>query len=146
MKKEIIRIANGGDLDRILEIENSSFETPWSREALRMEIEEIELSDVFVIENGEDVIGYMSYMKIVDEAHINNIAIDKIYRGSGYGRILVGSVLEILEEKNFSVTLEVRKDNIVAINLYESLGFKEAGVRKDYYGIGKDGLIMWIRR
>lgn len=101
MKKEIIRIANGGDLDRILEIENSSFETPWSREALRMEIEEIELSDVFVIENGEDVIGYMSYMKIVDEAHINNIAIDKKYRGNGYGRILVGSVLEILEEKNF---------------------------------------------
>ena len=70
-----------------------------------------------------------------------NIAIDKKYRGSGYGRILVDSVLEILEEKNFSVTLEVRKDNIVAINLYESLGFKEAGVRKDYYGIGKRQLI-----
>lgn len=146
MKKGTVRFAVSEDLDRIEEIEINSFETPWTREALRMEIEEIEMSDVFVIEDNNYVIGYMSYMKIFDEVHINNIAIDSSYRGSGYGRELVSTIVEDLLNREFSITLEVRDDNTAAINLYESLGFKEAGVRKDYYGIGKNALIMWNRR
>lgn len=146
MKKGTVRFAVLEDLDRIEEIENNSFETPWTREALRMEIEQIEMSDVFVIEDNGDVIGYMSYMKIIDEAHINNIAVDKKYRGLGYGRVLVSEIVNNLLKEGFSVTLEVREDNNAAISLYESLGFKEAGVRKDYYGIGRNGLIMWNRR
>lgn len=146
MKKEIIRSANIKDLDRILEIENHSFSTPWSREALRMEIEENELAEVFVIEDNLDVVGYMSYIRIVDEAHINNIAIDNKYRAKGYGRKLVSKIVEDLLNSNYSITLEVRHDNDIAINLYKSLGFKEAGIRKDYYAVGADALIMWIRR
>lgn len=146
MKKEIIRSANIKDLDRILEIENHSFSTPWSREALRIEIEENELAEVFVIEDNLDVVGYMSYIRIVDEAHINNIAIDNKYRAKGYGRKLVSKIVEDLLNSNYSITLEVRHDNDIAINLYKSLGFKEAGIRKDYYAVGADALIMWIRR
>ncbi|MBP2024825.1 ribosomal protein S18-alanine N-acetyltransferase [Peptoniphilus stercorisuis] len=146
MKKEIIRLAIGSDLDRILEIENHSFDTPWSRESLRIEIEENELSEVYIIENDFDILGYMGYMKIFDEAHITNIAIDKKYRGLGYGRKLVEEVVEKLKEEDFNITLEVSEKNKAARNLYESLGFEEAGIRKDYYKIGDNALIMWNRR
>lgn len=41
-------------------------------------------------------------------------------------------------------TLEVRKSNRAAINLYEKFGFKTEGVRKEYYVNNKeDALIMW---
>lgn len=146
MKKEIIRLATKSDLDRILEIENHSFETPWSRESLRIEIEENELSEVYIIENEIDTLGYMGYMKIFDEAHISNIAIDKVYRGFGYGKKLVEEVVKNLKKEDFDITLEVSEKNTVARNLYESLGFKEEGIRKDYYKIGENALIMWNRR
>jgi ribosomal-protein-alanine N-acetyltransferase len=43
-------------------------------------------------------------------------------------------------------TLEVRKSNAVARNLYASLGFAAVGVRKEYYTDNKeDAVIMWLR-
>lgn len=141
----MVRFATIEDLERIVEIENSSFDSPWSECSLRYEIEENQLAEVFVIEINQEVVGYMSYMKIIDEVHINNIAIDSTKRGYGYGRELVESVLKSFKG-NYSVTLEVRNDNYIAINLYRSLGFEQMGIRKDYYGKGQDALIMWIRR
>lgn len=141
----MVRFATIEDLERIVEIENSSFDSPWSEDSLRYEIEENQLAEVFVIEINQEVVGYMSYMKIIDEVHINNIAIDSTKRGYGYGRELVESVLKSFKG-NYSVTLEVRNDNYIAINLYRSLGFEQMGIRKDYYGKGQDALIMWIRR
>lgn len=141
----MVRFATIEDLERIVEIENSSFDSPWSEGSLRYEIEENQLAEVFVIEINQEVVGYMSYMKIIDEVHINNIAIDSTKRGYGYGRELVESVLKSFKG-NYSVTLEVRNDNYIAINLYRSLGFEQMGIRKDYYGKGQDALIMWIRR
>lgn len=141
----MVRFATIEDLERIVEIENSSFDSPWSEDSLRYEIEENQLAEVFVIEINQEVVGYMSYMKIIDEVHINNIAIDSTKRGYGYGRELVESVLKSFKG-NYSVTLEVRNDNYIAINLYRNLGFEQMGIRKDYYGKGQDALIMWIRR
>ena len=40
------------------------------------------------------------------------------------------------------MTLEVRRGNAAARRLYESLGFEEVGVRRNYYGSGEDALIM----
>ena len=43
-----------------------------------------------------------------------------------------------------SVTLEVRETNVAAIRLYESMGFREAGIRKNYYKEPiENALIMW---
>ena len=46
---------------------------------------------------------------------------------------------EINEKIN--ITLEVRKDNIPAINLYKKHGFFEKAIRKGYYK-GTDGILM----
>ena len=49
-----------------------------------------------------------------------------------------------VKENIHSLTLEVRVNNIAAINLYKKLGFQEAGIRKGYYtDTGEDALIMW---
>ena len=42
------------------------------------------------------------------------------------------------------MTLEVRAGNVVAQNLYTSLGFERVGIRRKYYAdTGEDGYIMW---
>lgn len=140
----MLRKAKISDLRRISEIEINSFKNPWSKKALKEAILDEERVDVYVLYDNNDVVAYMSYMKIFDEVHINNIAVDKKYRGKKYGRMLVSGVIDRLKE--FSITLEVREDNFKAINLYKSLDFKTEGIRKDYYGRGQNGLIMWIRR
>jgi ribosomal protein S18 acetylase RimI-like enzyme len=44
-----------------------------------------------------------------------------------------------------SLTLEVRRDNIAAITMYESLGYTIRGTRSHYYPNGEDALIMTRR-
>lgn len=139
-----IRKATSKDAEEILRIERESFPDPWSLNTLILEIEN-PLNEVFVIEN-EKVFGYVIGMTLYDEIHIGTIALESIYRNLGYGEKLLGQILKITDEKNLDVTLEVRVKNANAIHLYKKLGFVEEGIRKNYYGRGKDALIMWRRK
>lgn len=150
IKNKIFRKADVSDLNRILEIEEASFDTPWSREALRIEIEENELSEVYVVElefedGKRDIAGFLNYVKILGEIDINNVAIDKKYRNLGLGDFLLSSTIESLPDRELNLTLEVRHDNYPAINLYKKYGFKEEGIRRDYYKVGAHAIIMWRR-
>ena len=82
---------------------------------------------------------------ILDEAHINNICVHPSYRCRGYGKMLVHRLIRAAYKYGGdSITLEVRKSNLTALTLYNSLGFEEEGVRKGYYqDTGEDAIIMW---
>lgn len=82
---------------------------------------------------------------IVDEAHITILAIAPAHRRQGLGRVLLLALLEEARVQGMTrATLEVRATNEVAIALYESLGFQEAGRRKQYYqNPGEDARIFW---
>ena len=90
------------------------------------------------------MIGYAGAWVILDESHITNIAVLKDERGQGIGRQLTHGLLQYLSNLGAAyATLEVRKSNEVAQNLYKSLGFIKLGVRKRYYeDNGEDALIM----
>ena len=96
------------------------------------------------IEN-EIVVGYAGMWKIQDEGHITNIAVHPEFRGVHIGKALMSQLINEARSLGVnSMTLEVRKSNIIARNLYESFGFKEAGVRKGYYADNKeDAIVMW---
>ena len=97
-----------------------------------------------VAEKDGKVIGYAGAWVILDESHITNIAVLKDERGQGIGRQLTHGLLQYLSNLGAAyATLEVRKSNEVAQNLYKSLGFIKLGVRKRYYeDNGEDALIM----
>jgi ribosomal-protein-alanine N-acetyltransferase len=40
------------------------------------------------------------------------------------------------------ITLEVRRSNVVARHLYREMGFEERRLRKNYYAVGEDAIIM----
>ena len=132
------------DLDEIMEIEELSFATPWSRYTFIHEIEfPNSIFDVIKIEGR--LVGYGGFWHIVDEAHISNIAIHPEYRRKGLGRKLLAHLLELaVERRATKATLEVRPSNLAAQRLYGSFGFEVIAVKKNYYADeGEDALIMW---
>jgi [ribosomal protein S18]-alanine N-acetyltransferase len=132
-------------LDEILNIEEKSFATPWSRYAFTCELMDNDFARYFVLIHDELVIGYMGLWVILDEAHITNVAIHPDYRNRRLGEVLIREVVWRCQGMGvLRMTLEVRVSNLSAQSLYTRLGFVSAGVRKGYYTDNQeDAIIMW---
>lgn len=138
-----IRRMTEADVDGVAAVEAATFPTPWSRDAFASEMKNV-AARYLVAEKDGRVIGYAGAWIILDESHITNIAVLQAERGQGIGRALTHGLLQYLSNLGAAyATLEVRKSNEVAQNLYKSLGFIKLGVRKRYYeDNGEDALIM----
>lgn len=75
-------------------------------------------------------------------AEIQTIAIDTPWQGKGLGRVLLDTLLAIADEHGGPVHLEVRTDNVTALELYRRSGFHIVGTRKRYYHSGADAYTM----
>lgn len=141
----IIRDMTEEDIGQVLEIEEMSFATPWSKEAFQLEITKNMLAKYVVAELEGKVVGYGGIWLILDEGHITNIAVHNDYRGTGVGNLLVEGLIDVCRERNIrAMTLEVRKSNEIAKSLYSKYGFKGYGVRPRYYSDNnEDAIIMW---
>ncbi len=141
----IIRSMELSDLDGVLAIENQSFPTPWSRLSFISELVENSRAVYLVAEHEGSVIGYIGMWKIVDEAHITNLAVAPEFRGKGVGTALLQAATELAVASGLlRMTLEVRISNYVAQHLYFRMGFDAAGIRPRYYRDNdEDALIMW---
>ncbi|NLY76552.1 MAG: ribosomal protein S18-alanine N-acetyltransferase [Tissierellia bacterium] len=141
----IIRDMKESDLDRIMEIEEKTFNPPWSREAFLLELTKNLLAKYIVAEVDGLVVGYGGIWLIIDEGHVTNIAVDEKYRGKGIGSKILEGLIQLCADRNMiAMTLEVRKSNEVAQALYRKYGFKEYGIRKGYYqDNNEDAIIMW---
>ena len=139
----IIRRMTLADVDGVAAVEAATFPTPWSRDAFVSEMNNV-AARYLVAEKEGRIIGYAGAWIILDESHITNIAVLKEERGQGIGRRLTEGLMQYLSNLGAAyATLEVRKSNEVAQNLYKSLGFIKLGVRKRYYeDNNEDALIM----
>lgn len=139
----IIRRMTAADVEGVAAVEAATFPTPWSRDAFASEMKNV-AARYLVAEKEGRIIGYAGAWIILDESHITNIAVLAQERGQGVGRRLTEGLLQYLSNLGAAyATLEVRKSNAVAQNLYVSLGFIKLGVRKRYYeDNGEDALIM----
>ncbi len=130
------------DLSRVLEIEQTSFPSPWKKEAFLSELHNPH-SCFWVAEKAGDIIGYLCCWFVADEGEILNVAIDPGYRRCGLGKILVREMITVAGQKGaHTLYLEVRVSNGPAITLYKSFGFREIGTRRKYYTDGEDALLM----
>lgn len=136
------RIATTADLDDLCRIEDACFAYPWNREMLQTELAMTD--SVYWLQLQDDTVcGYYSYMHVLDEAHILNIAVLPAFRGRGLGYDMIRHLLSALPPDVGSVTLEVRVGNARARHIYEQAGFVLAGVRKGYYPDREDAAIYW---
>ncbi|OQX70452.1 MAG: ribosomal-protein-alanine N-acetyltransferase [Candidatus Cloacimonas sp. 4484_275] len=103
---------------------------PWTE---KMFIDEIKNHDAYVLGevSGKEIIGYICGWEIAGEFEITNVAVSPEFQRHGFGERLVKFIRE--EKKCRIFFLEVRESNFAARKLYEKLGFKVIGVRKNYY-------------
>lgn len=82
----------------------------------------------------KNIVGIIQYQDIYDRFELDNIFVLKEYRNQGIASILLEYMIKIGKEKNIlNITLEVREDNVNAINLYRKYGFIEKAIRANYY-------------
>ena len=134
------------DLDGVLAVEEESFNNPWTKEMYAWELQNRAVCHILVVRTPEDrVAGFCAFWLVVDEIHINNVAVLPELRGQGIGTALMRRVFDEANRLGARrATLEVRASNDGARRLYERLGFYVAGTRRDYYtNPVEDALILW---
>jgi ribosomal-protein-alanine N-acetyltransferase len=143
---QIEQLVDARELDAVLAIEEASFTNPWTREMYIAELDNRGVSYCYVAKDRAGrIVGFCSLWLIVDELHINNLAVLPAYRRTGVATALLAHVLA--EGGRLSArraTLEVRRSNEPARCLYERFGFTVAGVRRGYYTRPvEDALVLW---
>jgi len=130
-------------MDRILEIENLSFPTPWSRKSFLDETKN-PISRFWGIFTGEILEGYICFWVFTEEVQVINIAVHPQKRKQGLGHYLLTKVIdESIPMKIKSIWLEVRPSNHPARQLYKKLNFIEVGRRPRYYrDSNEDAIVM----
>ena len=131
---------NEGHVCAVAELEKQNFSEPWSENSVRGELTNA-LALWLVALDGEEVVGYVGSQTVLGEADMMNIAVAHSHRRQGIAKLLVEELIRQLDAS--MLTLEVRASNEGAIKLYESLGFRQVGLRKNYYRKPKeDALIL----
>lgn len=121
------------DLEQVVDIEQNLFSVPWTKEGFLTYLMKKDTM-FFVVEEKERILGYCSMMTVLDEGDILNVAVRSDRQKEGIGLFLVDSMLRMAEMEGIRlVHLEVRQGNGTARRLYQRLGFKEDGLRRDYY-------------
>ncbi len=145
---------NVGDIDAVLDIERQSQDFPWSY-ALFADCLRPHYQCWLLQESGDPaiimqtpVVGFAILQHIVDEATLLNIALDPRWRGQGAGRWFLQQVIQRCPDSVRLLYLEVRESNHRARHLYESLGFNEFTLRRQYYprreGGREDAVLMQL--
>ncbi|MCK4240296.1 MAG: ribosomal protein S18-alanine N-acetyltransferase [Candidatus Atribacteria bacterium] len=140
----VIRPMEIDDLEKVLEIERNSFSSPWTYNLFFRELTLNKYANYFVLEKEKKIIGYLGLWLMRNDIHITNIAIAKEFRRKEYG----GKFLKFVEEKAAvqgikKISLEVRKSNHIAQNMYRKFGYKVIKIWRNYYREeNEDALVM----
>jgi ribosomal-protein-alanine N-acetyltransferase len=131
------------DLPHVIAVERRSFPTPWPLAMFVLELSKASGICLAALD-GDRLVGYCVCSRYDTVWHLMNIAVDPERRREGVAVALLRRLFDDADAPGEQYTLEVRPSNEAAITLYESFGFKRAGLRKGYYHDNKeDALIMW---
>ena len=139
----IYRYAENKDVFDILSLDNENFSNNFD-EAFYLEY--IQNQRVIIAEKEKNVIGYILFNQILDEAEIYKIVVSKDFRKKQIAFKIMEFFQDELKKNDVKkIFLEVRKNNILAINLYKKCGFIEIREIVDYYSNPKENGIMMLK-
>ncbi|MEF3109372.1 ribosomal protein S18-alanine N-acetyltransferase [Raoultella sp. WB_B2P2-3] len=139
-----ISTLNAADLPQAWQIETLAHAFPWSEQTFASNQGERYLNLQLAVDG--KMAAFAITQIVLDEATLFNIAVDPAFQRRGLGRELLERVIDEVEQRGVvTLWLEVRASNAAAIALYESLGFNEATIRRNYYPTAdgrEDAIIM----
>ena len=126
----------------IAAMEQRIFSDPWTEAQIASQLTGEGHVFLTAEENG-DVLGYISAVYVLDEGYIGNVAVAEDCRCRGVGQALVEAMRTRAEVLRLSfLTLEVRESNGSARRLYARCGYKDVGLRKNYYEKPRENAVL----
>jgi len=138
-----VRRLTYADLPQVVAIERRAFTSPWSLAMFVLELSKPSGICLAAMLEGR-LSAYLICSRYDRVWHIMNVAVDPDCRRRGLATALLTRLIERVDDDEARYTLEVRRSNGQAIELYERFGFLVAGLRRRYYqDNGEDALVMW---
>ncbi len=133
------------DLEEIKDVLEKDFDDFWKVNTLKEEL--LSNYSYFItikLDKTNEILGFAGFKKTLDTADIMNIVVRKDFRNKKIGKKLLSSLIKKAKEQDIkTIFLEVNSKNLPALKLYENIGFKKIGIRKNYYK-NSDGINMKI--
>jgi ribosomal-protein-alanine acetyltransferase len=126
-------------LDKLYEIEKKCFkQEEFTKQQIAYLLTDYNAIGLAARVNGEIagfIIARTDIERNMPAAHILTIDIEPSHRRKGIAQKLLHEIETIFKERGLrECRLEVREDNVAALNLYQKLGYEKAGKLKKYYG------------
>ncbi len=138
----MINILNENNIEMITNIVKNFPMVFSSKEQLENDFKNNVFTRYFIYLEKNNIIGFINYYDLYDRYEIANIYVKEENRNQKIGSKLLEKVIKLGEQQQIkNITLEVKKDNVYAIKLYEKNEFKKVAIRKAYYN-GTDGILM----
>lgn len=156
-----LRQMTEADLPAVMKLEEQAFSNPWSAELLKRELDH-EWSTILLVEEvqgggglrpvsdpstgeGVELVGLCIFWVVHDEVHILNVATAMHHRRRGVARTVIAETLARGRKRGCTLaTLEVRRSNEPALQLYKGFGFRPVGVRPNYYAEEREDAIVMV--
>ena len=134
------------DMPEVLEIENESFEFPWTDEDFIRCLRQRNCIGM-VAESEGRVLGFMIYELHNTRIHLLNFAVAAQYRRHGVGSRMVDKLVSKLShQRRTRIALEVRETNLAAQLFFRQNGFRAVSVLKNFYEDSpEDAYVMQYR-
>lgn len=117
----------------LADIQAACFDHAWGQDAFA-KLLALRGHRAWILCENERPLGYALMQIVADEAELLSIAVLPDQRSQGRGKQILGETLKRCSLLNISkIVLDVATDNVFAIRLYEGFGFKQVGLRKNYY-------------
>jgi ribosomal-protein-alanine N-acetyltransferase len=138
-----VRPPRPGDVRALEQAERRCFTDPWPGHFFVSEMFAPGRFHRLLVEPRGGLLAYLFSAWQYLDLHVLKVATLPEYRRSGLARRL----MDLAEDHAWelggdSVTLEVRRSNEGAVALYDALGYRRVGSRKQYYADGEDAVIM----
>lgn len=124
-------------------LESLCFKYHWTEEQFRLGLERRAFFVLGYEEQGM-LVGYLAYSIVLDEMEVLNLGVHPEFRRKGIGRALMQGLMHRCQDMDVKRgLLDVKESNEPAIGLYESLGFVQVGVRKNYYPDTREDALLY---
>ena len=130
-------------LTQVASVEQSAYKYPWTRGNFSDSLNSGYQAQVLMGgQTNPELLGYFVAIKGVDESHLLNITVAPRHQMQGWGRLMLDALALWSRGQGAQwLWLEVRVSNAHAKALYLRYGFREVGLRKDYYPEGSTSLL-----
>jgi ribosomal-protein-alanine N-acetyltransferase len=135
-----------GDVERVMKVEHQVYEFPWT-EKIFSDCIRVGYYCWLALQR-QNIVGHAVISVSAGESHMLNLSIAREYQRRGFGKVFIEFLIQQAQKKQAqTMLLEVRPSNTAAINCYNSAGFNEIGLRKDYYPApeGREDALLFAR-